>query len=246
VNGATTTTTTTKTTTSVTRQARTNRSVTTQQGTAASTQPPIAPFVTSRGGKSTSGATRNDQLSVLITSKSPSTLDQNADGRHQSWVMIAGNRVSLQCHSAFATRFFWSYCPVGSRKWTMIYNGHRITSNLHLATKVSVSDCDVRSCTFNVDYIHVDDAGFFICMRSTVENYWTITILGEYVRNYLAIWLSLAFPCPQFAVIVAGVASYPPMAGLPIGWTALVGRLPLPVGSLCPLMSPFSWGSGCE
>ena len=129
--------------------------------------------------------TRNDLSAALTTTQLPSTIQQNMDGRHQSLVVTAGSNFSLSCSSRVSTRFYWSYCPLGSREWTIVYNGDRITATSPLAADVTVSNCDAWNCIFDVDDIMLDDAGFISCIRSNVENYWSVTILGQYTRGVI-------------------------------------------------------------
>ena len=115
----------------------------------------------------------------MTKQKSSSTLNQNADFQHQSLVVIAGNSFSLQCSSPIETTFRWAYCPLGSCGSTIIYNGAIINDKVPLAAKASVSICDGRTCTFDVDNIQTADSGFFTCMRLGIKQYWSVTVLGK-------------------------------------------------------------------
>jgi len=119
-------------------------------------------------------------LAVLAFSVAlPSTVDQNTDFQHQSLVVSAGNSFSLQCLSPTETTFRWAFCPPGSRGSTIIYNGAIINDKVRLAAKASVSNCDGKTCTFDVDNIQLADSGLFTCMRLDVEQYWSVTVLGK-------------------------------------------------------------------
>ena len=168
---------------SVTKAERTNTSVITQRDTSASTQTTIAEFVTSHEVTLTLGATSED-LSSLVTTQLPSTLDENADGQHQSSVVLAGNSFSLQCSSAVEATFRWRYCPFGSRGWKTIYSGIKITTKFHLLGKANVSDCNARACTLNVDNVQIDDAGYFACTTQSTDRHWSVTVLGKPIGNY--------------------------------------------------------------
>jgi len=157
-----------------TKDESTSRSVTTQQDASASMHPAVTAFLAS----STPETTKRD-LSSPMTTQLPSTLDQNADLLHKSVVVTAGNSFSLSCASPVETKFRWAYCRFGSRELKIIYNGGRFTTDFHVSTKVSVPNCDVKNCTFNVDNVQLADAGFFTCTGPPVSKYWSITILGK-------------------------------------------------------------------
>ena len=117
------------------------------------------------------GATKN----ALI----PSALDQNADIPHQSLVVIAGHSFRLHCSSP-VTKFSWGYCRLGTRDvCRIIDSGTRVSERFHLAGRLSLSNCDDRSCTLNVRALELDDAGFFACIRRDIK-YWSITLLSKY------------------------------------------------------------------
>lgn len=159
----------------------TTRTTSVSAETAASIQPASTP-VTSRDGTATPGT---------IDEEFVTTLEQNTDFQHQSLVVIAGNSFSLHCSSPVEAKFRWVFCPFGSCKPmpSTIYNGNKINRKFHLADKVSVSDCSGRTCTFNANDFQLEDAGVFMCIRSGVKEYWSVTVLGKYRWNYLAICL---------------------------------------------------------
>jgi len=111
-----------------------------------------------------------------------SAVDQNADGQHESLVVIAGNGFSLHCSSTDEIAFLWSYCRFGHQDSSIIYINDRIDPGSHLADKVTASICNSRSCTFDVHNVQLGDAGFFICMpySPTIKKTWSVTVLGKY------------------------------------------------------------------
>lgn len=136
--------------------------------------------LTSQDATTTPRALRKSLLSSLMTTQLPSTLDQNADTPHQSLVVIAGTGFSLQCSSPVKTIFLWSYCALGSDELETVYNGAKVDLSSPLASSVTVRDCGARSCTFNVDALSLDYAGFFACIRRAVQRSWSVTVLGKF------------------------------------------------------------------
>jgi len=125
--------------------------------------------------------TTNKELSVLMKNHLPL-----ADDIHQGLVVIAGNSFSLSCSSP--EKFLhWSYCRLGNRTLKIIYDGKKFSPDFsHPSINMSITKCDDRTCTLNIDALGLGDAGFFACKRDTVIYYWSITVLGKYNWSQLA------------------------------------------------------------
>lgn len=137
------------------------------------TQPAITASVTSQEGMATTGTYS------IMTTQLPPTLDQNTDIQHHSFVVIAGDSLSLHCSSTVEAKFRWGYYRFGSSVPTNIYNGKTINPTFHLADKVSVNDSNGKTCTFDMNDFQLDDAGVFVCIWLGVNEYWSITVLGK-------------------------------------------------------------------
>ena len=128
----------------------------------------ITALVTTQQGTSTS-----------ITTQMSPTLNQDTYIQHRSLIVVAGNNVSLSCSSSVKTKFRWEYFSLESSQSVVIYTGNRINRDFHGEARVSTSSCNDRNCTFNVDDVQLDDAGYFFCIRKTVRKDWSLTVLGK-------------------------------------------------------------------
>jgi len=135
----------------------------------------------------TTTASSSATATTVITQNETSIVDD----LYQSLVMTAGNSFSLQCVSPVETTFRWAYCPFGDRESKVIYNTDRINPIFHVAEKASVTDCDAINCTFDVDNVQLDDAGFFTCMPSTDNKYWSVTVLQGKMTTLLIFTICL-------------------------------------------------------
>ena len=143
-------------------------STTDPEGTTAYPTTQTGTLVTSKEETSMQG------LSASVTTHAPPT-----DILHDSLVLIPGASVSLPCSAPDKTTFRWHHLPFGEDRSTSVYNGDKINPHYRPAARMTVSNCDDRKCTLNVEDVHLDVAGTFICLGTSAYKYWSLTILGR-------------------------------------------------------------------
>ena len=139
-------------------------------------------FVRWREGTSSTLMRTHQRQSAFTTTQVSPTTHQNTHIRHHSLVKIAGQSISLPCSSSNEANFFWSYCPLGSNKSSILYNGGKMIPFNSLIGRTTVSKCDARKCTFHVTGVQLNDTGSFTCRRYDGFTYWSLTVLGKYCK----------------------------------------------------------------
>lgn len=169
-------------TSAMTKQQRTTtfQTVTTKEETSTPTHLATSSFVTSENG---TFVTTHQGQSALTTTELSSTVDYSVHVQHHSLVETVGNKLVLLCSCSFAVkeRFRWRYSSVGSQRTQVIYNGFKIKPGMAISSRVTVSKCNDRNCTFTVDSVQLGDAGLLVCAtKMTVLTYWSLIVLGKY------------------------------------------------------------------
>ena len=152
---------------SVTAQREAETSVIKQEGTISSSM--------HERSSSLLGRTQQGQSALIATQVSP-TIHQNYT---HSLVAVVGHSISLPCSSTVKTKFVWAHRPLGSDRASTIYDSVRLTPNDHLASRMTVSNCDDTQCTLHLHGLQTGAAGIFSCRKSDSYKYWWLTVLGK-------------------------------------------------------------------